>query len=345
MDYPPLKRLRSRGTQCGVNSVSHDKSTQFGPSHNSYDRFIRSSDKTAFTTHKYLITNITNTKENALSWCFDNNLLIKQRKCDKCNNDMILSKCKSSDGIRWRCQKNGHFIETSIRKGSWFEKSNLTIEEVIEMTYWWTTGIDQNQIAKQMCISSSTAVDWDMFCRETCEVLLFQNSSKIGGKGVRVQIDESKFGKRKYHRGHRVDGQWVFGGIEEESRKNFLVAVEKRDRETLIPIIKNWILPGTTIVSDFWKPYDILSELDFEHLKVNHSVEFVNCNGDHTNKIEGHWRQVKSTLPSFGVKKSHFSSYMAEFMWRYANKDQDLFSKFICDLSSVYLSDEIFAFS
>ena len=35
-----------------------------------------------------------------------------------------------------------------------------------------------------------------------------------GGEGEVVKIDESKFGKRKYHRGHYVKGQWVFGGTE-----------------------------------------------------------------------------------------------------------------------------------
>lgn len=69
-----------------------------------------------------------------------------------------------------------------------------------------------------------------------------ESSERIGGKGKTVQIDESKFGKRKYHRGHHVEGQWVFGGIDNESRKCFLVAVEKRDEATLL------IEPGTTIV-------------------------------------------------------------------------------------------------
>ena len=36
-----------------------------------------------------------------------------------------------------------------------------------------------------------------------------ENSELVGGEGKVVQIDESKFGKRKYHRGHRVEGQWV----------------------------------------------------------------------------------------------------------------------------------------
>ena len=37
----------------------------------------------------------------------------------------------------------------------------------------------------------------------------------IGGPGIIVEIDESKFAKRKYHRGKRCcDGSWIFGGIE-----------------------------------------------------------------------------------------------------------------------------------
>ena len=51
---------------------------------------------------------------------------------------------------------------------------------------------------------SHTAVGWDMFCREVCEVALFERREKIGGPGNLVQIDESKIGKRKYHRGHVV---------------------------------------------------------------------------------------------------------------------------------------------
>ena len=56
------------------------------------------------------------------------------------------------------------------------------------------------------------------------------SSEQIGGIGQVVEIDESKFGKRKYNKGHSVEGQWVFGGIERSSEKIFLVPVEKRDR-------------------------------------------------------------------------------------------------------------------
>ena len=46
--------------------------------------------------------------------------------------------------------------------------------------------------------------------------------------------DESKFGRRKYHRGHPVKGQWVFGGVERESGKTFLVPVQDRTADTLL---------------------------------------------------------------------------------------------------------------
>ena len=55
-----------------------------------------------------------------------------------------------------------------------------------------------------------------------------EESCKLGGPGKTVQIDKSKIEKRKYHRGHHVEGQWVFGGIEEGSRKCFIVPVETR---------------------------------------------------------------------------------------------------------------------
>jgi hypothetical protein len=48
-------------------------------------------------------------------------------------------------------------------------------------------------------------------------------SEKIGGPRKTAEIDETKFGQRKYNRGHAVKGQWVFGGVERESGKTFLV--------------------------------------------------------------------------------------------------------------------------
>lgn len=55
------------------------------------------------------------------------------------------------------------------------------------------------------------------------------------------QINESRIVKWKYHTGHVVEGRWVFGVIEEDSRKCFIGIVEDRREETLLNVIKQWI--------------------------------------------------------------------------------------------------------
>ena len=56
-----------------------------------------------------------------------------------------------------------------------------------------------------------------------CAQYFVSHPAVIGGQGVEVEIDESKFGKRKYNRGRVVDGHWVFGGMERTTGECFLV--------------------------------------------------------------------------------------------------------------------------
>ena len=137
-----------------------------------------------------------------------------------------------------------------------------------------------------------------------------------------------------------MEGQWVVGGIESDSRKSFLIPVDKRDEQTLLPIIQKWIKPGTTIISDCWKAYTNLEKYGYTHKTLNHSEEFVNKDGDSTNKIEGHWRHPKVKMPLFCVRKHHFSPNLSEFMWRYRNRDNDLFEMFVADVKKIYAPNE-----
>ncbi|CAC5396874.1 unnamed protein product [Mytilus coruscus] len=84
----------------------------------------------------------------------------------------------------------------------------------------------------------------------------------------------------------------------------FCYSVENRTKETLLKLIKDNIKPGTTIISDCWKAYDFLGSEGFEHLKVNHSVNFVDPEtGAHTNTIESTWHALKKSLPKYGTGK------------------------------------------
>ena len=90
-----------------------------------------------------------------------------------------------------------------------------------------------------------------------------------------MEIDESKFGKRKYHRGHHVEGASVFGGIERGAGRIFMVVVENRSAETLLQCIERFIEKGITIYSDYWKGYSQLHQHpNYVHLQVNYSITF-----------------------------------------------------------------------
>jgi transposase-like protein len=139
---------------------------------------------------------------------------------------------------------------------------------------------------------------------------------QIGGPGKTVEIDESKFGKRKYNRGHHVEGQWIFGGVERESGKCFMVPVEDRKATTLIPIIRKWIAVGSTIISDEWRSYRSLKNIGYTHQTVNHSLHFRDPDtGAHTNEIESLWHAAKRSYESSSRRKEFYPGYLAKFMF------------------------------
>jgi transposase-like protein len=122
-------------------------------------------------------------------------------------------------------------------------------------------------------------------------------SEKIGGPNRTFEIDERKFGRRKYHQGHPVRGQWVFGGVERESGRTFRVPVPDRTADTLVNLIRAWVEPVTTIISDCWAAYRQIDCHGYTPRNVNYSVSFVNpATGDHTNTIEACGVQVRNSL-------------------------------------------------
>ena len=64
-----------------------------------------------------------------------------------------------------------------------------------------------HQIGNEYNLSDHTVADWGMFCREAMLDYLAGSSQKIGGPTQIIEIDESKIGRRKYNRGHPVQGQ------------------------------------------------------------------------------------------------------------------------------------------
>jgi transposase-like protein len=163
----------------------------------------------------------------------------------------------------------------------------------------------------------------------------------IGGVGIVVEVDETKLGKRKYNRGHYVDGVWVVVGIErQEKGKVFLVPVRDRSADTLHDIIKRHILPGTTINTDLWRGYRGLEELGMVHQAVNHSEAFKDpetfaC----TNTVEGLNSGLKRFIPVRNRVCRGIEMHLGEYVWRRQNSLR-LFDAFVDALRDIHYDFE-----
>lgn len=162
----------------------------------------------------------------------------------------------------------------------------------------------------------------------------------IGGEGRTVEIDESQFYKAKYNVGRRLGTGWFFGGIDRDDiSKIFIVQVPNRKAETLLPIIAQKILPGTTIVSDSWRAYNNITNIgsDFTHLTVNHRLNFVNPRdpNSHTQNVENLWRWAKRKFRSTTKNRSKRYLRISEFIYRRVNCN-NMLSTILQDISSYF---------
>ena len=214
----------------------------------------------------------------------------------------------------WRCN-----YSRSLFLGTCFSGVRLSMETVCKFNCLWLIlpHSRQNLIETELRVSKHTVVDWSSFCREVCVYWLEKCSQVLGGSGVVVEIDEAKFGRRKFNTGRIIDGTWVFGGFERGTKNCFLVPVPSRGSDVLLEVIKTWIRPGTTVISDCWKAYDCLSSEGFVHQNVNHSMNFVDPHsGAHTQNIERIWREVRGGISRFSRNQNHMAGYLAEFLFK-----------------------------
>lgn len=209
-------------------------------------------------------------REHSIKFLQDHGIIVENVLCTTCGNPASFSPPK----CLWRCQrrhrtKQGHKVinkkcnfKRSVRADSWIENTNLTPEKTCTFLamYILLNPPHQQMLVDELELSSATVCDWSHFIREVLEDWCIDNSVKqLGGEGHIVEIDEAKFGHRKYNRGRIIEGQWIFGGFDRDTGEVFMEPVPNRSAAVLLEIIQRRIKPGTTIMSDCWKAYNCLN--------------------------------------------------------------------------------------
>lgn len=127
------------------------------------------------------------------------------------------------------------------------------------------------------------------------------------GQPIIVEIHKYKYFHRKYHRGQWRAGHWVFGGIERESGKCFLTEVPDCSANTLLPLIEQYILPGSHIMSDGWAAYANIRAIQhgiYLHSVVVHQQHFIDPQDSdvHTECVENMWSETEDTKTVWHVR-------------------------------------------
>jgi len=159
------------------------------------------------------------TEEKGIQYLQEKLLLPKSVDCPKCGDKLEkLSKKnrpnRPSDYFYFPCHKRSCRVEIPLRKNTWFENTKLSFRKALVLTYCFVKKFSYIQAIEETSgsfygdktTSTETVADIYSYCREVCVDTLFSGEKvkKIGGINCTVEIDEAKFGKRKYNRG-RVD--------------------------------------------------------------------------------------------------------------------------------------------
>ena len=123
-----------------------------------------------------------------------------------CGKEMLLKTTKDrKDGLTWRYQKVHNTckndrkytikdVKLSICTDTWISDSNLPLNIIVELIYLWSQRFTNSEIQHELKLSKQNYNRMDFF-REVCLHYIFNISQQIGGEGIEVEINESKFGK------------------------------------------------------------------------------------------------------------------------------------------------------
>ncbi|KAG0438105.1 hypothetical protein DMUE_3302 [Dictyocoela muelleri] len=173
----------------------------------------------------------------------------------------------------------------------------------------------------------------------------------LGGPGKILQIDETVISRRGIimnpttHLDEIADTVWILGIIECDNKDRFfLKRLPDRRISTITQALEGIVHVGSILCSDGYPSYPAVAEnLCLEHRVVNHSRDFVNEEGEHTNDIESFWSHLKSSMrKENGVKRINIDEWLGEYTFkrRYiVNSEEEDFQNLFVEILKLLFND------
>jgi len=131
------------------------------------------------------------------------------------------SKHKRGKMLKCKWAACGH--RSSMHNKSIFSKLRTEPLKILRILDCWMAGISSKSISFVARASKKIVRRVLSRLKKTLVPRYYTDISKIGEADHIIEIDESKFGKRKYNRGHSVEGVWVLGMVDRVTRKIYQI--------------------------------------------------------------------------------------------------------------------------
>jgi transposase len=121
----------------------------------------------------------------------------------------------------------------------------------------------------------------------------------------------------------------VFGiaqrGKEKKSGRIVAKVVKDAAAETLLPHVREKVMPKSTVYTDEWRSYNRLGKMGYEHSRVHHSQHIYVSGDAHTNTVEGFWSLLRRGIGGayHAVSDKYLQTYLDEYAFRYNNRDAE----------------------
>jgi transposase-like protein len=244
-------------------------------------------------------------------------------KCEKCQQER--KHYRVSGRTAYACDHCGNHIYPLA--GTIFEKSTTSLRLWFYAMYLMGStrcGISAKQIQRETGVTYKTA--WRMF-RQIRTLM----SEEVQLEGSLVEMDETYMGgRRKGYKGRPGRGDKkmtpVVGIAERTTGNRRVIARATQDvtANTLMGMVKEYVLPESTIFTDDFSGYDRLNKHGFTHRRINHSAKIWVMGDIHTNTIEGFWSLVKRGIGGVyhQISQKYLQSYLDEYTFRYNRRDR-----------------------
>ena len=200
-------------------------------------------------------------------------------------------------------------------------KSRISRTKQMKLREHFVAGTTARTAARLVGVNKTTAAYYYHRLRE----LIYRAVADTAPFAGEIEVDESYFGgHRKGKRGRGAAGKIPVFGLLKRGGKVYAVVIANAKATTLLPILKERIVPDSIVYSDALPSYNALDVSGFRHLRINHSKLFAEGK-NHINGIENFWNQAKRHLRKFnGVPKAHFPLFLKECEWRFNNPNPQI---------------------